>query len=156
VLCVACAWRCVRGDNCVVCSGCGCAGRPAGGLCVCMLRASVRCGVRGLFACAVLGDTRHEADVPLWWLTFVASCVSVCARVCGVMVSGSVALVGMCVGCALRLRKCEESWLRHTRDVRCASWACIAGAVSSAVSRVLWRSIAIADVAAPRFAVAAM
>ncbi len=45
---------------------------------------------------------------------------------------------------ALGLRKCED-WLRHRRDVECVSWACIVGAVSSAVSRVLYRSIAIAD-----------
>jgi hypothetical protein len=44
----------------------------------------------------------------------------------------------------LGLRECEE-WLCHRRDVECASWVCIAGAVSSAVSRALCRSIAIAD-----------
>jgi hypothetical protein len=65
-------------------------------LCVCMLCASVRRVVRGLLVCAVLGDTRHDADVPLWWVGLVASCVYLCARVRGVMVSGSAALVGMC------------------------------------------------------------
>ncbi len=69
---------------------------------------------------------------------WVMSCrVCLRARVCGVMVSGSAALVGICVRCALGLRKCEEWWLRHTRDVQCASWACVAGAVSSAVTRGL-------------------
>ncbi len=66
------------------------------GACVCMLRLSVRCAVRGLLACAVLGDTRHDADVPLWWVGLVASCVSARARVRGVIVAGS---VGMCVVC---------------------------------------------------------
>ncbi len=83
-----------------------------------------------------------------------------CVWLCGAMVAESAALVGMCARCALGLWKCEESRLRHRRDVECASWACIAGAMSSAVSRVLYCSIAIADVccrvcvAAPRFAVA--
>jgi hypothetical protein len=113
---VWCAQRCACGDDCAVRSDWCCAGRPAGGLCVCMLRASVRCGVRGLWAFAVLGDTRHDADVPLWWLTFVASCVS--ARAClwcdGVGERGASRHVR---GVAVCLRKCEESWLRHTRDV---------------------------------------
>ncbi len=69
-----------------------------------------------------------------------------CVWLCGPMVAESAALVGMCARCALGLWKCEESRLRHRRDVECACWACIAGAVSSAVSRVLYRSIAIADV----------
>ncbi len=56
-------------------------------------------------------------------------CVS--AGVCGVMVAGSAALVGMCVRCALSLRKSAVLWLCHTRDVRCASWVFIAGAVLS-------------------------
>jgi hypothetical protein len=78
------------------------------------------------------------------------------ARVCGVMVAGSAALVGMCVRCALGPRKCDESWLRHTRGVECASLACIAGAVSSAVTvaRLLCRSIAIGDLCC-RFCIAA-
>jgi hypothetical protein len=52
--------------------------------------------VRGLLVCAVLGDTCHDADVPLCWVGLVASCVCLCAHVCDVMVSGSAALVGMC------------------------------------------------------------
>ncbi len=51
---------------------------------------------RGLLVCAVLGDTRHDADVPLCWVGLVASCVCLCAHVRGVMVAGSAALVGMC------------------------------------------------------------
>ncbi len=47
------------------------------GLCVCVLCVSVRCAVRGLLVCAVLGDTRHDADVVLSWVGLVASCVSV-------------------------------------------------------------------------------
>jgi hypothetical protein len=47
------------------------------GLCICMLCVSVRCAVRGLLVCTVLGDTRHYADVELWWVGLVASCVSV-------------------------------------------------------------------------------
>ncbi len=70
-------------------------------MCVCMLCVSVRCVVRGLLVCAVLGDKRHDADMPLWWVGLVASCVYLCARVRGVMVSGSAALVGMCA--ALRV-----------------------------------------------------
>jgi hypothetical protein len=86
--------------------------------------------------------------------------VCLCARVCGVMVAGSAVLVSMCAVVRVGPAKCEASWLRHRRDVRCACWACIAGAVSSVVSRVLYRSRAIADVcrrvcvAAPRLAVA--
>ncbi len=154
VLCVACVRRCACSDVCAVRSGCGCTGRHAGvrGLCVCMLRVSVR----GLLACAVLGDTRHDADVVLWWVGLVASCVPAraCAWCDGV---GSAALVGMCARCALGLRKCGASWLRLTRDVRCVSWVRIAGTVSSAASRVLCRSIACCCrmcVAAPRLAVA--
>jgi hypothetical protein len=41
------------------------------------------------------------------------------------MVSVSAALVGMCAAVCIGLRKCEESWLRHSRDVECAR---IAGA----------------------------
>ncbi len=89
----------------------------------------------------VLGDTRHDACVPLWWVgPLVASCVCLRARVCVCdgMVAGSATLVGMCVRCALGLRKSEASWLRHARVVQCASWARIAGAVSSTVtSRML-------------------
>jgi hypothetical protein len=162
VLCVARVRRCACSDVCAVHSGCGCAGRRTvvRGLCVCMLCVSVRCAVRGLLACAVLGDTSHDTDVVLWWVGLVASCVSVRAWLCGAMVSGSAALVGMCARCALGLWECEESWLRHRRDAECACWACIAGAVSSAVSRVLYRSVVFADVcrrvcvAAPRLAVA--
>ncbi len=132
--------------------------RGRAGLMCCIVCASVLCAMRGWLMCAVLGYMRHDADVQLWWVGLVVSCWYLRACVCGVMVAGSVALVGMCVSCALGLRECEESWLRHTRDVRCASWVCIADAVSSAVSRVLCRSIAIADlrrrvcVAAPRVA----
>jgi hypothetical protein len=94
--------------------------------------------------CALFWVTR--ATTPMcrcggWCFSY---CVRLHACVRGVMVAGSAALVGMCVRCASGLRNCEESWLRHTRDVECASLACITGAVSSAVSRVLCRSIAIA------------
>jgi hypothetical protein len=75
-----------------------------------MLCVSVRCAVCGLLVCAVLGDTCHGADV-------VLCCVCLRAHDCGVMVAGSAALVGMCVRCALVLRKCEASWLRHTRAI---------------------------------------
>jgi hypothetical protein len=47
--------------------------------------------------------------------------------------------------CALGLRGCEAAWLHYTRDVECVSWACITGAVSSAGSRVLRRSISVAE-----------
>ncbi len=79
VLCVACVRRCACSDVCAVRSGHGCVRRRAGvrGLCVCMLCVSVRCAVRGLLVCAVSGDTRHDADVPLWWVGLVASSVSV-------------------------------------------------------------------------------
>ncbi len=75
----------LRGRSCVPCCVwrvCGCvravmftpyavdaAGRrPAGvgDLWVCLLRVGVRCVVRALFACAVLGDTRHDAAAALW------------------------------------------------------------------------------------------
>jgi hypothetical protein len=132
VLCVACAQRCACGDHCAVCSGCGCAGRRAGarGLCVCTLHASVRC----------VGCGRVLFSVPLCWAGLVSS--RVYARACL-----------WCDGSG------ERGASRHVRGVAC--WACenvknlvcdiratydvrIAGAVSSAVSRVLCRSIAIA------------
>ncbi len=74
LVCVACVRRCA-------CSCRGWAGRHARvrGLC-CMLRWSVRCAMRGLLACAVLGDTRHVADMSLCWVGLVASCAS--ARTC--------------------------------------------------------------------------
>jgi hypothetical protein len=50
------------------------------GLCVCILHVSVRCALRGLWACVVLGDTRHDAAVPLCWVGLVSSHVS--ARAC--------------------------------------------------------------------------
>ncbi len=93
-----------------------------------MLCVSVPCVVHGLFVCAVLDDTRHDADVVLRWVGLVTSCVSVRARDCGAMVAGTAALVGMCVMCALGLRKCEELWLRHRRDVECASRAALSRA----------------------------
>ncbi len=79
MLCVACVRLCACSDVCAERSGRGCAGRLAGvrGLYACFLRVSVRCAVRSLFACAVVGDTRHDADVVLWWVGLVASCVSV-------------------------------------------------------------------------------
>ncbi len=123
---------------------------------------SVRCAVRGLLVCAVSGDTRHDADVVLWWVGLVASCVSVCPRVIVWCDGSGERGAGRHVreARALGLWKCEGSWLRRRRDVECVSWACIAGAVSSAVSRVLYCSIVIADVcrrvcvAAPRLVVA--
>ncbi len=105
--------RCACGDDCAVRSGRGCAGRRAGvrGLCVCILQASVRCALRGLLVCAVLGDTCHDAAVPLCWVGRVASRVFLHARVfCGVMVSGSAALVGMCAVVRVGPAKCEASW----------------------------------------------
>jgi hypothetical protein len=66
VLCVVCARR-VRGvmvAQCVVAGAVRDALRACGLACF-MLRASVRCGVRGLLVCAVLGDTRYDAGVPL-------------------------------------------------------------------------------------------
>jgi hypothetical protein len=56
-----------------------------------------RCAVRGLFACAFLGGTRHDADVPLCWMG-VSRRVYLRARVRVVMVAASAALVGMRVG----------------------------------------------------------
>ncbi len=83
---VLCLW-CTRGGvRAVVSAQCGVvvAVRDvvrACGACVRMLCVSVRCAVRGLLACShVLGDTRHDADVPLCLMELVASCVS--ARVC--------------------------------------------------------------------------
>jgi hypothetical protein len=90
----------------------------------------------------LLGDMRHDAAVPLAWVGLVSSRVS--ARVCL-----------WCDGVG------ERGASRHVRGG--SSWACenvknlvcviratydavIVGAVSSAVSRVLCRSIAIADV----------
>jgi hypothetical protein len=93
-----CVWRARGGvgavmiaQRAVVC----CVGRRAGvpGVCVRMLRVSVPCAC---VACWCLGDTRHDADVLLWWMGLVASCLCLCARVRGVMVFGSAALVGMC------------------------------------------------------------
>jgi hypothetical protein len=161
VLSVACAQRCASGDHCAVRSGWCCAGCRAGvrGLCVCILHVSVRCALRGLWACVVLGDTRHDAAAPLCWVGLVSSRVS--ARACFLWCDG--------VG--------ERGASRHVRVG--ARWACenvktlvcviratydalIVGAVSRAVSRVLCRSIAIAAlccrvcVAALRFAVAAV
>jgi hypothetical protein len=86
-------------------------------------------------------------------------CVSVraCVWCDGV---GSAVLVGMCLRWALGLRKSEASSLCHTRDVEGACWACIAGFISSAATRELYRIIAIADLccrvcfAAPHLAVA--
>jgi hypothetical protein len=160
VLCVAFAQRCACGDDCAVRSGWCCAGRRAGvrALCACILHVSVRCALRGLWACVVLGDTRHDAAVPLCWVGLVASRVS--ARACL-----------WCDGSG------ERGASRHVRGG--ARWACenvknlvcviretydalIVGAVSSAVSRVLYRSIAIAALccrvcfAGLRFAVAAV
>jgi hypothetical protein len=70
---------------------------------VCMLRASVRCAARGLLVCAIVGDTRRDADVVLWWVGLVASCVSVCA----------------CLG-SDGSGECGAS--RHVCEVR---WACV-------------------------------
>jgi hypothetical protein len=71
--------------------------------------------------CALfLGDTRHYADVALWWVGLWRR-VCLHARVCGVMAAASAAPVGMCVRWALGLRKCAVSWRYHTRDARCAS-----------------------------------
>jgi hypothetical protein len=81
MLCVACARRCACSDICAVrnCAAVRDVVRACGA-CVCVLCGRVRCAVRGLLACGVLSDTRHDSDVPLWWVGLVASCV--CARVC--------------------------------------------------------------------------
>jgi hypothetical protein len=78
VLCVTCARRCGWGDECAVRSGWCCVGRPAGVRDLSVLGLSVLCALSGVLACAVLGDTRHDADVPLWWVGLVVSsrCVS--------------------------------------------------------------------------------
>jgi hypothetical protein len=44
-----------------------------------MLRVSVRCAVRVVLAYAVVGDTRHVAEVPLCWV-WCLSRVCACAR----------------------------------------------------------------------------
>ncbi len=78
VLCVACVRRCACSDVCAERSGCGWAGRRAGVRGLCVLYAVCECAMCGAWlVCAVLGDTRHDADVVLWWVSLVASCVSV-------------------------------------------------------------------------------
>jgi hypothetical protein len=51
------------------------------GLVCCMLRWSVRCAVCGLSACAVLDDTRDDADVRLYWS---GACHAMCVHTCNV------------------------------------------------------------------------
>ncbi len=157
--CVACVRRCVQGClrtaywlRLPVCgTSCGRAGLE------CILRLRVRCAVRGLLACAVLGDTRHDADVPLCWVGLVASCVSARTRVRGLMVAVSATLASWYVREVFpKTAKMWTSWLRcHARTVEHHRRSCF-----DAVTRVLCRSIAIADLccrvsaAAPRLAVA--
>ncbi len=66
-VCVAFVRRCACSDAWAVHSCCGRVERRAGvrDLRVCMLRVSARYAVLGLLVCAVLGDKRHDADVPL-------------------------------------------------------------------------------------------
>ncbi len=65
--CVSCGvWRACGGVYAVIVAHCAVVGAVrdvvrACGACVFVCRA-----VRGLLVCAVLGDTRHDADVPLW------------------------------------------------------------------------------------------
>ncbi len=72
--------------------------------------------------------------------------VCVCARVRGVMVAGSAALASVCVGARWACKNVKNlvCVIRATYD------ALIVSAVSSAVSRVLCRSIAIAALCLPR------
>jgi hypothetical protein len=75
------------------------------GLFVCMLRASVRCGVRGLLAIAVLGDTRHDADVVLWWVGLVAPFVSARACLwCDVVGERGASVAASLARCTMRVR----------------------------------------------------
>jgi hypothetical protein len=161
VLRVACAWRCVCSDVSAVRRGCGCAGRPAGvrGLCV---YAACECAMCGAWLVGVrcLGYTRHDADVPLWWVGLVASCVSLCARVGGVMVAGSAALVGMCA--AVRVGPAKMGSIVAASCARCTMRVLGVHCRRCLERRVLCRSIAIAKlccrvrVAAPRLVAAAV
>jgi hypothetical protein len=78
-----CVWRACGGVRAVMFAQCAVVAavwdvvRACGACAFCMLCVSVQCVVRGLLVCAVLGDTRHDADVVLWWVGLVASCVSV-------------------------------------------------------------------------------
>ncbi len=149
-VCRACVWRASSGVYAVMFVQCAVVGAVRDVVRVCGACVSVFC---------------HDADVVLCWVGLVASCVSV--RACwwcdG---SGECGASRHVRGVRVAPTKCEASWLRHTRDhrrdVRCASWACFAGAVSSAVSGMLCHSIAIAAlccrvcVAAPRLVVAAV
>jgi hypothetical protein len=139
VLCVACARRCGCGDECAVRSGCGCVGRPAAracGTCVfvcCVCVCDVRCVacLRALFWVTRAMPVTLACRCAGWGLSFRHG-VCLRARVRGVMVAGSAAvLVGMCVRCSfdenMKNRGCVIL-------VRAMDDACIAGAVSSAVS----------------------
>ncbi len=123
------------GRSCVPC----CAWRARGGvhavvIAQCAVFAAVwtscgRAGLVCLYAACECAMSRVACRCALFWVTRAmtltcrcARCglshrVCLCARVCGVMIAGSVALVGMCVRCALGPRKFGASWLRHTRDV---------------------------------------
>jgi hypothetical protein len=97
-----CVWRARGGVRAVMLAQCAVVAavrdvvRARETWCVCMLRVRVRCSVCGLLARVVSGGMRHDADVSLCWVGLVVSCVCLCARVRGVIVSGSAALVGMC------------------------------------------------------------
>jgi hypothetical protein len=62
-----------------------------------MLHWIVRCAVRGLLVCDVLGGARQDAYEPLCCVELVATCVASRARACGVMVAGSAVLCRMVV-----------------------------------------------------------
>ncbi len=116
-----CVWRARGGVHAVMIAQCAVVGavRDVIRVCgTCLLYAACDCAmcVRGLLACAVLGYTRHDADVPLWWVGMVR----VCARVCCVIVSGSAALAGICARCALGLQNVKNYGcvIRATCDAR--------------------------------------
>ncbi len=133
-LCVTCVQRCACSDVRAVCSCRGCIGRRAGvrdlRVCVCALGWSVRCAVRGLLACTVLGGTRHDADMPLCRVGLAASCVS--ARVCAWRDGSGERVAGRHVrGCALEAcdnvknRGCVIRAMCSPRLLACiADWGC--------------------------------
>ncbi len=116
-----CVWRARGGVHAVMIAQCAVVAAVrnvvrACGTCVSVCCVSVR-AVRGLLVCAVLCDTRHDADVPVCG---ACSIVCVCVRAFVVWCRGARRWSACARRCALGLRICEESWLRHTRDVRCA------------------------------------
>ncbi len=81
-----CAWRARGGVHAVMIAQCAVVAAVRDVVRACGARlfvrcvrvCDVRCALRGLWACVVLGDTRHDAAVPLCWAGLVTSCV--CAR----------------------------------------------------------------------------